>query len=512
MADASKTFTPEETIGMIRAKAQDGQHGDSFIFKAFRRLGVVGGFGGHNESLVTLGGASVQQISSPEEWLPKLVGGGNFIIKIYSDQDPGKQIGGDITLKVNGEPKSIDPSILKSATWHGPPELRFPTFEPLAAHPFMSVPAQIPGGPVFPQQVTSAPTNTFVGPSAVELELKQQLQAQTQHVQAQQAAVVALQAALAEERAARREEQLRRESASQMAELRAEIAKISNAQPQKSATDSIAALVGTFMPLAQALITSSNETKLAMMKAQQDSANQFQAVLLKTMERPAVDPQITMLMDKFQAQLEKLREADPAQSSVLAQMADAFGGMMNMSMTMMQQVADSGLGGQKESMGMMIVRELAKAVDTFSRASTSAVTRRARALPPKVAPAQLAAQPAKAPVAAVATGPQTMAPPVTAPNGLAGVENPLDEIEARIRSEEDPATVAESFIIAMSDPIVQAEINAAGGTIVDVFQERLGDWANDHVEYARALLAEVEKRAVAAGYLQPEEGETVEAK
>src|SRR5262249_30938914 len=85
-----------------------------------------------------------------------------------------------------------------------------------------------------------------------------------------------------------------------------------------------------------------------------------------------------------------------------------------------------------------------------------------------------------------------------APNGFAGAPNLLDEIEARIRAEEDPAVVAAAFVLAMADPAVKAEIEEVGG-VVNVFVERLGDWANDHTDYAQALLAEIQQRAVAAG-------------
>lgn len=507
MADI-KTYTPDETIGLIKIKASDATHGDSFLVKVHRRIGVVGGFAGRSELTTTLAGATVEQICNAETWLPKLVGGGNYIARIYSELDAGKQLGGDLVLQFNGEPRQPDPNVLRSAGWKGPLELRYPEFGPQPQTPFMTL-----GGNVIPipqnQNTTAPPTmaNTIpLGPSAAELELKQQLQQLQAIAQAAQAQLAQRDRDLVEERANRREEQLRREHAASMGDLRAEIAKIANAAPTKSPIDTIAALAPVFTPLIQAMIATSAETRQLMAKIQADSQQQFQAIMMKSMERPAVSPEVTALMDKFTNQLERLREADPSQSNMVAQMADAFGGMTSMMVNVMGQVADSGLiGGKQESTGMLVVKEIAKALEAFGRATANAGQPRRRVALPR---------PAQAPVAATATGPQRpiVAPaaqpaqPQPQPNGFAGIVNPLDEVQAKILAEEDPVAVADFFVSVINNTAVQGEI-AESGTLIDVFRNRLSDvWLNDHTDYAQALLSAVQEKMQALGIIV-EEGE-----
>jgi hypothetical protein len=503
----SKTFSHDETIGLIRAKAADQAHGDSFCTKIHRRRGVVGGFGGNSELTATLAGATVNQICSPETWLPKLVGGGNYIVRIFSDSEPGKQLGGDLIHQFAGDSKTVDPATLKSAGWNGPTELRYPEFGPPQQAPFVTLGAN--GVPIMPQQQHTAPPAMSgptlpLGPSSMELELKEQLR-QTQDMLRQQAAALAQRdRELADEKATRREEQLRREHAAQMSALESKIDRLATVTPAKSPIDTIAALAPLVTPLVQSMIQSNSETRQLMAKIQADSQAQFQALMMKSMERPAVSPEVTALMDRFQGQLEKLRETDPSQHSMISQMADAFGGMTSMMVNVMSQVADSGLiGGKQESMGMTIVKELAKAVEAFGRAGVTAGVPKRRSLPPR------------APAAATATGPQRPAvvtqPPVTQPNGLSGVVNPLDDIEQRIRAEEDPAAIAELFVRSINDPAVQAEVQAASG-LVGVFRDRLGDeWANDHTDYVQALLAEVQAKLEAAGIVVEDDEPGVEA-
>lgn len=496
MAD-TKTFSPDETIGLIRAKAADVTHGDSFCVKIHRRKGVVGGFGGHSELTAALGGGTVAQICSPETWLPKLVGGGNYIVRVYSDADPGKQLGGDLIHQFAGDSKNVDPAILKSAGWSGPSELRWPETAPQAPVPYVTLGAN--GVPIVPQAPVSPPaaSNTILplGPSSAELELKEQLRQVNEMLRQQAAALAQRDRDLAEEKANRREEQLRREHASAMSALEAKIDRLASAAPAKSPVDMIAALAPVVTPLIQSIIASNAETRQLMAKIQADSQTQFQTIMMKSMERPAVSPEVTALMDRFQVQLEKLRESDPSQHSMISQMADAFGGMTSMMVNVMGQVADSGLlGGKQESMGMTIVKELAKAIEALGRTATVGGGRPRRPALPARAPA---------PVAATATGPQRPVVQPAAPqsSGLSGIVNPLDDIERRIRAEEDPAAIAELFVRAIADQSVQAELQAATDGLTGVFRDRLGDWANDHMEYVQALLAAVEEKLRVAGII-----------
>lgn len=502
MAD-TKTFSPDETIGLIRAKAADATHGDSFCVKIHRRKGVVGGFGGHSELTAALGGGTVAQICSPETWLPKLVGGGNYIVRVYSDADPGKQLGGDLIHQFAGDQKNVDPAILKLPGWSGPSELRWPETAPQAPVPYVTLGANgtpiVPMQPAVSQVQQSAPILPL-GPSSAELELKEQLRQVNEMLRQQAAALAQRDRDLAEEKANRREEQLRREHAAEMGAIRAEIAKLANTAPVKSSVDTIAALAPVVTPLIQSIIASNSETRQLMAKIQADSQAQFQALMMKSMERPAVSPEVTALMDRFQSQLEKLRETDPSQHNMISQMADAFGGMTNMMVNVMGQVADSGLlGGKQESTGMLIFKEIAKALEALGR--SAAVTGGGRPRRP--------ALPARAPVAATATGPQRpvapIAPAQPQSNGLAGVVNPLDEIEQRIRNEEDPVAIADLFVKSINDPAVQTEIAEAVG-LPNVFRARLGDeWANEHMDYVQALLTEVQAKLEAAGVVLEED-------
>lgn len=496
MAEPAKTYTQDETIGLIRAKSQDTQHGDSFTVKISRRVGAIAGYGGGSELLVTMGQASIQHISSPEAWLSKLAGGGSYVIKVFSEADPGKQIGGDLLLRITGEPKSINPSIVKDPSWRGPPEMLYPEPGSLQLQqPFMTIAAGPSGNNFVPQPPAPAQLAPSA-PSLAELQLQRQLEQTQAMLQQMQSELTNRSTALAEERAARERERMQQSHTVQMQALEAKIDRLATAAPAKSPVESLTAIASTLMPLVQAMIQSNAETRALMLKAQQDNQTQLQALMLKSMERPPIDPAVTQMMDRFQAQLEKLRESDPAQHSAISSMADAFGGMTSMMMNVLNQAVDSGiLGGKGESTGMMVVKEIAKAIESFGRASAGAGARRTIFRPP--APPALPPRPAPAPTPAPMNGSTNGA------SGFAGVSapaSPLDAIERRIRAEEDPETVAADFIAAMSHAAVQAEITQAGG-ITELFQNRLGDWANDHVEYAQALLAAVEAHARAAGII-----------
>lgn len=504
----NKVWTSEETITLIRAKKEDSQHGDSFLVKVFRRSGAVGGFGGKTESLTTLGAATVQHIVNPEIWIPKLAGGGNFILKVFANNEPGKQLGGDLIVQVPGEPIAVNPAIVKMASWNGPAEMLYPEVGQAqsAPAPYVTLPnmtvVSTPSANMAAQ--TPAAHNVInTGPSSAELELKEQLRAQQAMLAQMQSEIARRDSLLNEERAARRDEQLRREQATALSALEAKLDRLATATPAKSPGDLIATVATALTPLVQAFIQSSSETRQIMLKAQSDNQATLQALMVKSMEKPAIDPQFAAMLNQFQTQIERLRESDPESKNVMSQMADAFGGMMNMSMEMMKQVAESGLmGGKSEPIGMTVVKEIAKAIESFGRASAATVGGRRR-LPARTAPTALP-QP---PVAATATGPQQpiVPAPTVAPNGFAGVVNPLDEIEQRIRNEEDPKAVAAAFIACMGNPVVQAEIEEAGG-IVKVFTDRLSEWANDHVEYGQELLAEIERQGIAAGVMTADGG------
>jgi hypothetical protein len=198
---------------------------------------------------------------------------------------------------------------------------------------------------------------------------------------------------------------------------------------------------------------------------------------------------------------------------------EAFSRMTRMSTNSVAMAADliARNSGNEEHPAMNIVREVRAAVEAVSEGIKASRIRppAPQAAPPPAAPQQYAALP-PAPEAQQQQAPQPQPvdappPPPDRPSTL------LETIEARIRRYEDVESVGVQLLdaIAGAEPSVAQGMYAAGGSIIDLFQMRMGAWLNADpkngpyiMSLAQYLTREAEKRGMLAS---PEETAAADA-
>jgi hypothetical protein len=84
----------------------------------------------------------------------------------------------------------------------------------------------------------------------------------------------------------------------------------------------------------------------------------------------------------------------------------------------------------------------------------------------------------------------------------------IEQFEQAIRAKTPPEQIAKALISYAQEPTIQKALIESGGDFEAAFYKRLGNWhleAPSNAEYLKALFAEVEKQAVAAGVIAPPE-------
>lgn len=530
-----KIYAMDETLGMAKARMDSAQHGVTIKCKR-RRPG--GGMPPLFEHYATFMNVAMQHIVTPESWLSLLAGGGEHAIDVYDPVDIGKILGGPLRFQISGPPKSpIDFGQLERPDWPGPVELTYPSKQELAqaaAPQPISVISSAPGMPAVhvgqPAPVVAA------GTSPADLALAQaraELAQRTAEIEALRDTQRALASRLEREETQRVADAKLNALEHRLSEALAK-RDVPPPPPPRDMSETLTPLLGALAPILTEMVKGQAEARkeaLAMQMKMQElqlaSAQQFQTVLVQMTARPAVDPAIVALQDKFDRTLERMHEReDPAARAMVTQMADAMGSVTNMMMGVLQTASEAGLvGGGKETTGMMVIKEIAKALDKFGRVAAVGMQkpqlRPGRPPQPQRAPRPNGAPRATAPAnvvveAPVARAPQPATPQPAAfagmPVGAAEAPNPFDEIEDMILAEADVQEVADKLVGSWSNPVLQAEIAEHGGDFTSILQDRIEEeWADEHVEYLLSLSEAVQAKLVEAGLLVPTEGDEAEA-
>lgn len=507
--------TKEEVIALLSEKAH--KDGDNFRVKVFRQSTM----GGPIETVATLSSATVRHFDSPEEWVPTLLGGGPiFLLSAYHAGDPTRLLGSiKILVPLDGLPPrasgQIDPSIVGRDDWMGPRKLEYPKLAPKNENgAYTALPPAPPTGAVPPH----APGGGFQPGAGFSV-----------MSQAGDPVHVVKQAQLEQERAAlnrQREELLqaqhkmeldiiRRESDAKLAAIEARL--VSAARPSEAPKGpDVVALIGALAPILAPLLQSANESRAALAKMQAESNDKIQALMLRMMDRPAVDPMTEKLMDKMQSMMDSAKKDTP-QFDTVKQMMETMGTMSTQYMEIVQAAAEMTLGGQQKE-DPPVVRAIREGVKMMG-AMMAANAQRAAAPQVPVAIPNPAAYPMPgapqlaAPQVADAPRPATVVPFNARPIPVAAsVANPLaqpaqlpliDKIEQMIRNKADAASVVRIFIANLNEPSVAAAVKAADESVETLFLSRLGDWIQDpsNEEYVGELMREIERQGKEAGLI-----------
>lgn len=342
-------MTAEDTIKLLQAKAASA--GDSFRIKVFRLSALRPT---ENTQVALLSDAVLAHATNPELWMPQLCGGGVFAFFVYHLTDPNQYVGGPIRFNVEGEPRAVNPEIVFRADWQGPKKLDFP-------------PRVVNNGPSFSVASTGSPTGTApqtLVPSgqavAPQLASDPNVARALADLQRETAALQASRAALDAERHKLDIERIRQENDMRMQQLENRLTASKPVEHKADTGATIAAIATALTPLVQTIITGQNDLRREMMKIEQERANQTNLLLTKIMdrpERPLIDPMIEKILDKA--------TTPTNQPEAIASMTAAMGSMAEVSMGMIQQVAEMQSGGQ-EHWGLQAAREVAKGIGALA--------------------------------------------------------------------------------------------------------------------------------------------------
>lgn len=510
-------YTQDETFQLLTERANTSGDG-RFIVKLSRRKGLSGA----PESIATLAGATLAHVTSPESWLPTLVGGGEVMMHVMHQSTPTQRVGGMLTFQFPGAPL-VQPNaaMIGRGDWTGPTEL---VYLGTAMQPLPSWAPQAQQAQQTQQQVQQHPTQqagvTFVGGNG----LPPQAPSEPGWLAEQRAALLRAEADLREreQRIARAqsekeaalarsesEQKLRAEFDQKMREIELKQA-AANAQAVRPPDNTIEKIAALVTPLLSAWLTTSQATQAENARiareAQERSDRRFEETMKLITQKPGMSEETRLL-------IETLRGAGSGNAEMMTRFVDAMSTVSKTSVSMIEAVADIRLGGEPESPVMMAVREGISAMKALSSGATGGARKVVtRPVAPQVTQQQLPprapTQPG-APAGAVPTGPQVPvaapgnsfneAPP--APSAIDPDDDPVAILESAVRSQRDPAQVAAYFLQALSHPKMKAALVEHGNDPYLLLGKRLGDWAlaPENQQYIAALGAQLDAQGKAAG-------------
>lgn len=506
-------LTNDEILAKLSDRMRDTQEGDSWRVKVYRRrIGTAYPLPQH---IATFDGSTLEMVANAEMWLPVLAGGGPlFELECYHTSNLTQFAGaGRLRFTVQGEERPITRDVVKSGNWHGPPTIIYPL--PVEEREQGSVysvsPPPAPSGiSVVPPGATSTPypgtvaTSPTAAPGAVTTTVTQP-SAPSAEVQRMMEQFQAMKAQMEEK--ARREEiaAIERQHRLELSELRSRMEAQVQSQSVRPAEKPVTEVVTSVLAAAAPIITMLMESSARARQEQQASLaamnQQNQLLMAKLLERPSIDPVIQSILDKASQPKDEMMP-----------MVEAFSRMTRMSTQSIATAAElvARSNGQEEHPAMAIVREVRGAVEAITEGMKAS-----RIQPPQQRQAALPAPPPPAPGMPAYNG--TPAPAVLSD---AAPQSVLGRIEDSVRKHEDHVSVGNVLLdaIASGEDSVSKGMEAAGGNIISLFQQRLGDsWlvadkANGEYigKLARYLNEEAEKRGMLAAP-EGEEGQQPQA-
>lgn len=432
----------------------------------------------------TLGGGSVTHLMNPEMWVPRLMGGGRFVLQAYA---PGSTTSSiiDVDVDLGGDSRAVpDWDAVDESSWAGPRSLMFPTKNQRNTNNLPnSFPLSIASPPstTTPNTIASQPSSSGTGGSgATHQEDMRRMQEQYQsQIIAMQAQAQALTQRLAEEQHRRELEAINAKHSQDMERMRREmqesISKIAN-QPPPPQGSSIGDTLKEVAPLVTTLFTG-----WMAMRAEQEKqaaererrAEERQAEFMRSIaNRPPIDPMLKEILDAQKAN-------ELPVSAILQQSAQATASVMATMSDMMIKFAEASAGPEENPM-IKIAREVGAAIQGIVKASAGA-PKPPRQLPPQIQPPQRVQearpQPSEPPRPEVAAMGELPVRPVS-----------LDTLKRMLEANEDPDKVARFVVASAQTPEFLKAIEAANYEPFAMFEALLGrPWIEANMAYVTAF-------------------------
>ena len=456
----------EDSIRLLDDHAKE--KGDEWRVKVLRRASSAGQL----ESVATFDAVTVEQLCTPETWLPILSGGGPYyVLQVYHASALSTLAAILCPPVIPGSPRPADPTVTFRSDWRGPKVLLSPTPQKPATPP-QAPPTSAPGPVNGTASANVDPRDDGAGRRFAE-----------QY------------AALAEQRIAIQLDAVKAAAETDRKRLETRLADVLDAvrsaprtgAEQKSMGEQLAPLLAAVAPIL-AGIMQAREAADARREALEARREEREA-----REREAREKREAMIADRISAQSSET-------SKVLAAMSDVVANSMRNSLQFMATVQE--LQAPAEDTWAAVAKEIPGAIAAFAAARANA---------PPAAPA-LPASPAAAPVAttAPAAAPAASAAPQgpAAPSGdgeeeeseeltvdNATAEQVLGELVRMIKADTAPKDVALLYVeAAKRTKGFAAEIQKGGG-ILAVFRAALTDaWlvAPANTDRVKAILSELD--------------------
>lgn len=449
-----KIYTQNEVAAAVKEKLDETKV-DSFRFRIMRR---------HSphalaEQFAVFDGATYEHLTNPEAWLNPLGGGGHYEISVYHESDKGKLIAAPYKVTFPGtyyiRPKG---SVIQSPTWVGPTNLLVPKLEELIAA--SDAPSNTPATPA--QAASPLPTTSVGGPTVPALQ--QVIAAPVSRVEAVEAnrlLSVSSELSRQEKELAKREAAL--EAEAREARLRADFQKMIPAPAPSGGMSS----EGMMLKFAEMQM---NNMQM-MMKMQEDSNNRQMEMLRKVSERPAVDPNLQILLDRIDKKGEKMEE--------FKAVTEMMGTMATTTMQIIQSNAElmAASQGPQESPGFKLARQALVSLGGIINKTTGNPT-----------------------IAALPSGEE--APP---PTSEASEQQPpptysqLELLERAIMRGDPDAKIIARFLKALkSKKFNKYVMENHQGDLMKLVEARLGEWAMEEPEHMQ-FLQEIAPKMFQAG-------------
>lgn len=420
------------------------------------------------ENIATLDGATVEMLAAPETWLPKLFGGGTYIIHAMHVSEQSKKIGDGITLSIDGESRMISPLILdliRSADWLGPKSIVWPSEKDLEdmrqAH--LKTIVSPPGG----KGEGYVPRSSGPAPDAAQVAsyIDPRYATAAQSLEDEKRAWAQKVRELDDSQRKLELENAKREADVRASKLEARLDAIATREPAKPAAG-LMEIVTALTPVVVKLVEGQNEIRKEMLVRDEKAREESNKLFMLMLEKKNDDSPNLKMMSSF---------------------AEAFSGLNGMAFEMMHRMKEE-MYGPPENTAVAAFKEIGKALMAMGGAGG-----------PK-----LAMKPG-APV------PQNVAQlPAKASKPKAPKADPVGRLEAMIRAKIDPDIVADALFAALREPEMQQALAKVGGQYQLLFQERLGDFLTDNMDYLTQLGSVIQTKGRALGMFQEEAAEEPE--
>jgi hypothetical protein len=508
----------DEIIAMVNEHAQ--RMGDSFRIKVWRWANGAA----NSEQVCTFAETTVYQIMNPELWLSVFSGGGQYLALIFHMQNATQPIGGYYKISLAGNPHALDLRSIDRPDWQGPRNMEFPTQQ--QREQILTSGAASPTNPNSTSGANSGVGGQGGGATDPRVaDLIRDLNIQRDNLSASQRQ-------LDETRHQLELSRIKMESDGRMRELEMKITAATQQmqQPKEPAWSGLKELLAPLLGLFQAWMTGQSEMRQLMFKIDSERSAKSDALMMKMMERPAVDPLMMTLFEKLQG----FSQSHNPSAEMIGQMAE-------LTMSMVDRAAEMA-NGPSESHWITAAREFAKAIGAAvggmkiqqKKPGAGAPAQGFPTGPGLPPPSGIPQNPAGAPGSRAQPFPNGFAGMPTPQNGAGAVptqtyqqpapgvtqpppqpapapEQPqvmsvIDSLIFAVKQYAPVEQIAKAVIASVPDPGFQQELAAVDGSLQGLAAKYLGDWVPQDAQrngpYLTSLLAAIEKEGRTAGVFE----------